>query len=411
MILDSDLLDVPGARAAYTAVLSIEPENALASEGLSEIEVGARNWEKLAAKYIKEASGATDRSLTTNGFLWAAETYAKFAPDGPEAEQYLRKALSADPKNAKAAFHLLRMLRRAERWQDLGELLDERAEVAPSVEDRVTALIALAELAKGPIGNEPRAERAIKRALAIDPAHPRALRWITDAAAAQDDWPAVVAAYQGALKAKRDEDPGVLLQIAMVLWKRVGNVEQAEDYFRRIRKLDPAHPAALDFYRAFYTAKGESGKLLAMLKSVEKGAHRTRSDSGEKSLGVEIAELAEAQNNPEKAIESWKQHLRGDPSSVQARAALARLYRKTEKWNGLLDLMKEEIDRLPEGDVAGRVARLFEVVEVYRDRLKLDVMVINTYNAILKLATSRTRSSRSSACSSCARPTPTRSDA
>ena len=32
-----------------------------------------------------------------------------------------------------------------------------------------------------------------------------------------------------------------------------------------------------------------------------------------------------------------------------------------------------------------RVARLFEVVEIYRDRLRLDVMVINTYNAILKL--------------------------
>src|SRR5205085_6016254 len=81
----------------------------------------------------------------------------------------------------------------------------------------------------------------------------------------------------------------------------------------------------------------------------------------------------------------WKQHLRQDPTSQQARVSLARLYRKTEKWNALLDLMKEEIERLPEADVAGRVAKLHEIVEIYRDRLRLDVMVINTYNAILKI--------------------------
>ena len=72
-----------------------------------------------------------------------------------------------------------------------------------------------------------------------------------------------------------------------------------------------------------------------MLKSVEKGAPRGRSESGEKSISLEIAELAEAQNNPEKAIEAYKQHLRQDPTSVQARSALARLYRRTEKWNAL----------------------------------------------------------------------------
>ena len=155
-----------------------------------------------------------------------------------------------------------------------------------------------------------------------------------------------------------------------------------------IRKIEPAHPAALDFYRAYYTAKGESGKLIALLKQVEKGAAGARAQRRRRASrsAIEIAELAEAQNNPEKAIEAWKQHLRARiRRRAQARAALARLYRRTEKWNALLDLMKDEIERLPEGDVAARVARLFEVVEIYRDRLRLDVMVINTYNAILKL--------------------------
>ncbi len=96
--------------------------------------------------------------------------------------------------------------------------------------------------------------------LALDPAHPRALRFGHRCVRPRaGDWPALVAAYQAALKARRDgDDLGMLLQIGMVLWKHVDDLDQAEEYFRRIRKIDPAHPAALDFYRAYYPAKGEN---------------------------------------------------------------------------------------------------------------------------------------------------------
>jgi len=386
MVLDSELLDVPGARAAFNDVLSLRANDTMAKEAIEELDVAAKNWSKFADKYVKEASASTDRSLATGLYVSAAEAYVRFAPDTNDAETYLRKALEIDAKNSKAAFHLARLLRRKERWADLATLLESRADVAPNVDEKVSALIALAELSRGELRTPERADAAVKRVLVVDPAQPQALRAVTDVLASTQNWPALIQTYQAALKARREEDLGMLLQIAMVLWKHIGDLDQAEEYFRRVRKLDPAHPAALDFYRAYYPTKGENQKLLAMLRQVEKTA-RPRTDSGPQArpIGLEIAELAEAQNNPEKAIEAWKQHLRQDPHSSEARVALARLYRKTEKWNALLDLMKEEIERLPESDIAGRVERLHQVVEIYRDRLKLDVMVINTYNAILKI--------------------------
>jgi tetratricopeptide (TPR) repeat protein len=385
MVLDGELLDVAGSRAAFGAVLELRQGDPLASEALSELALAEQNWQKFAAKFVHEAISSTDRTLATGLYVSAAECYVRFYPDAIEAEAYLRKALDIDPKNSKAAFHLVRLLRMQRRWDELGKLLVDRAERAASSEEKVAALLALYELARGPLGDPPRAEASIRRVLGLDPTHPRALAIVTDAAAAANDWPGVVAAYQGALRARRDsEDLGMLLQVAMVLWRRLGDLDGAEAYFQRIRRVEPAHPAALDFYRTYYTAKGDTGKLMAMLKQAEKGG-RSRGDTSEKSISIQIAELAEQQNNPEKAIEAWKQHLRQDPSSVQARAALTRLYRRTEKWNALLDLMKDEIEHLPEGDVAGRVARMFDVIEIYRDRLRLDVMVINHYNAILKL--------------------------
>ena len=385
LVLDGDLLDVPSARAVFDLVRTLRPDDTMAAAALDDLDVAAQNWRKFADKFVQEAEASTDRSLATGLYVSAAEAVVRFEPQAEDAERYLRKALEIDPKNAKAAFHLARFYRRAGRWAELARLLEERGEQAAGTDERVAALLGLADVLRNRLGDGHRADAAIRRVLQIDPTQPQALRSVADAYMSAQNWPALVALYQAALKARRDEDLGMLLQIAMVLWRHIGDLDRAEEYFRRVRKLDPAHPAAIDFYRVYYPAKGENQKLLALLRQVEKSPRARAEGGGTRPITVEIAELAEQQNNPEKAIEAWKQHLRSEPGSREARTALARLYRRTEKWNALLDLMKDEIERLPEGDLEGRVARLHEIVEIYRDKLRLDVMVINTYNAILKI--------------------------
>src|SRR5207245_1674896 len=96
-----------------------------------------------------------------------------------------------------------------------------------------------------------------------------------DAAAAANDWPGVVSAYQAALRSRRDgDDLGMLLQIAMVLWRHVNDLDQAEEYFRRVRKIDPGDPAALDCYRQFSTAQGEPARPTSRCAS--RGCSRSR---------------------------------------------------------------------------------------------------------------------------------------
>jgi tetratricopeptide (TPR) repeat protein len=117
MVLDGELLDVPLAHAAFASVLELRKDDAMATEALQELGVAEENWQKFAAKFVHEASTSTDRSLATGLYVSAAEQYVRFSPDAPEAEAYLRKALEIEPRNGKAAFHLARLLRRANRWQ------------------------------------------------------------------------------------------------------------------------------------------------------------------------------------------------------------------------------------------------------------------------------------------------------
>ena len=390
-ILDEDLLDEGGATACYQAALAERPGDADAADALATLALARDNWKKFAAKYIDEAKASTDRQLTTALYLSAAEIYARYAPEAPEVEGYLRRSLEADPRNRRASAHLERVLARAARWPELATALAQRVDLSTTGEERVAALLALGDVTRGPLDQPERALEHYKKVVAIDAAQPTALRVLGDAFASAENWQSLVMLYASALRVRGgDGDLGMLLQVGMILWKRLGDADAAEDYFRRIRKLDAAHPVALDFYRAYHGGRGEGAKLVAILRQAEKALPAlgtdAASDARARALAAEIAGLSEqAGGTPDKAIDAWKQLLRADPTSTEAREALRRLYRKAEKWNPLLDLIKEEVERLPEAEVAAKVERLYEVVAIYADKLRLDPMVLNTYNAILRL--------------------------
>lgn len=403
MVLQDELADAAGALACLDDALALRPGDELADEARRDLVEQGANWRKLATRYAQEAAASSDRQLATTMYLSAASLVARYEPAAPEIEAHLRAALAGDPSSRRAASRLERLLSAAGRDGDRVALLRERADGAPSPAERAQASVALAA-ALASAGDAAGATEALRAAIAIDPAHPVAVRLLAAEFEARRDWAGRVALYQGALGARRGaDDPALLLALGSILWRDLGDEEQAEEYFRRLRKLDPAQPTMIDFYRAYYTARGDSGKLMTLLKTAERaggGSGPTPAaggaasgDARARAIATEIAELADEQARSgdraaaEKAIEAWKQVLRAEPTSPQARAALQRLYRVTEKWNALLDLLKEELDRLPDDAAhkADKVERLFAMIEIYRDRLKLDGMVVGTYGTLLRV--------------------------
>ncbi len=108
---------------------------------------------------------------------------------------------------------------------------------------------------------------------------------------------------------------------------------------------------------------------------------------------IEAARAAEAAGQIDKAIEGWKMALRLDAHSVDARQSLARLYETAGRWNNLVELLRQELESLggvrPGTDLSANKERkaeiLREMVTIYRDRLGLEPMVVQTYNALLLL--------------------------
>jgi len=390
-ILEEELLEEEAAMQTFQQVLELEPEHEQTRETIQHIQLIRDNWEKVANKYIEEAEAVadSDRQLSTSLFLSAAEVIWRNQPDDERVERFLRRSLEVEPRNAKASSHLERLLRRRGQLEDLGELYEQRADVASTREERVAAFLAAGDLWAHELDNLEEAASRYKRALSLDPANPKALRYLVQTLTAQENWTALVRFYEEALRGRPQgpQELQILLQMGRLYNEKLEQPEQAEEYYRRVRRSEPTNREMLDFYRDYFRGKGEMAKLLPLLDTAQRGE-----EDAEKRIDLarEMARVAEEDvGNLEKAIDIWKGIQRMAPSTKEPTGALKRLYRQTQppKWNALRELIKEEIEALgdDEESVDQKIELLSEIVEIYRDHLTLDVMVINTYNAILAL--------------------------
>jgi hypothetical protein len=259
------------------------------------------------------------------------------------------------------------------------------AESTPK-DEKVAALLRLARVQRKKPDAPERIAATYESVLDLVPGHPEAASFLADHFTAREMWDHLVALYDGQLSAglfrSKDEELGVVLQIAMVHWRMRKKPEAAEPWFERLRKIVPAHPAMLGFFRELCTERGETAHLATVLTD----AQRSLPEGKERAaIASEVAKLAEEGAKAQKAIEQWRAQLRHDPGNKDAREALKRLYRQTAGWNALTDLLRQELDRLAQDDVQGRLAVLREIATVYRDNVKSDSALVTVLSQIVQL--------------------------
>jgi tetratricopeptide (TPR) repeat protein len=387
-VLHEELLDEDGAGASWGRIVELVPNDPDATAALEDSEGKRQKWRDLVSTYLTEADQAPDDVYKSSMLMRAAEMELRFS--GGEAElngivDRLEHAVRLDPTNERAAAMLERVFRRAERWEEVARVLERLADRSEQAATRVATGVRLARLYLSRLDDRERAARAYDRVLRDDPDHAEAMHFLSGFYSREERWNDLVALYERELGAKDTSSPdrlGDMLQIAMLHWRKLGHSADAEPWFERIRKLEPAHPGMLDFYREYSTELGDDGRLIEVLQ----GAQRASKDSAQKAaFGAEVARLAEGQENAQKAIEQYKSVLRQDPDNAEGRAALKRLYKQTQGYNALVELLRQELERTDANDVAARLAVLREVATVYRQYVKSDTALVSVLNQIVQL--------------------------
>ena len=87
----------------------------------------------------------------------------------------------------------------------------------------------------------------------------------------------------------------------------------------------------------------------------------------------------------EKGIDAWKKLVGSAPAAWEPRRELARVYKQAERWKACVEILKEAVEKAGWATPDAKVPLLLEMAEIYRERLKLDVNVIDAYNRILAI--------------------------
>src|SRR5260370_13304308 len=377
-VLEEELLDDEKARTVYDRLTSIRPGDAVAAEARERSEAKRARWPELVERYVQEAARTADAAFRSSLLVSAAEVIYRYGRKGggdavERIVTLLRQALESDTRNLRAEILLERVLREESRWDDLAQALERFATEATQKEEKVASWVRLARAFAKKLSSSQRAAAAYERVIDLSPGNPEATNFLADYFTSHEMWEHLVALYEEQLTAgsqrSKEEQSGATLQVAMVHWRMRGRADAAELWFEKLRKLEPANSVMLSLFREWCSARGETTRLVAILTEAQRA---TPAGPERSALAAEVARLAEEGANAQKAIEQWRALLRQDPRNKDARDALKRLYRQTAGWNALTDLLRQELERLPQEDAGGRLSTLREIAAVYRDPIKSD---------------------------------------
>ncbi|HEY3668616.1 MAG TPA: tetratricopeptide repeat protein [Polyangiaceae bacterium] len=388
-VLSGEMFDDDGAAVCYLRLLDLDPNNSVAKAAIAESESKRQRFSELASTYATEAEGASDEVYKSSMLMRAAEMEVRFGGESVSLEtaiERLEQAVRLDATNERAGRLLEHIYRSGNRWEELARVLERLADRSEKPASRVAAGVRLARLYAQHLSDNERAARAYDRVLRVDPAHAEAKEFLSEFYGNDGRWADLVLLYERELKGKDTGDAerlGDMLQIAMLHWRKLGRPQDAEPWFERIRKVEATNVGMLSFYREYYGSLQDDTRLIEVLQ----GAQRSVPDGSKekKQFSSEIAKLAEGTANAQKAIEQYKSILRQDADSTEARDALKRLYKQTQGYNALVELLRQQLERTPAEEYATRLGILREVATVYRQYVRSDTALLSVLNQIVQL--------------------------
>jgi tetratricopeptide (TPR) repeat protein len=384
-----ELYDDEAAAICYLRLLELRPGEAGATSAIQESEGRRGRYQELVKSYLAEAEEASDDVYKSSMLMRASEMEVRYGGSGINLEQAIdrvEQAVRLDATNARASRLLEHLYRRAGRWEELARVLERLADRSEQPRERVAAGTRLARVYSQHLDDKERAAGAYDRVLRDEPGNAEATSFLSDFYASENRWAELVGLYERELKSNDQHESdrlGDMLQIAMLYWKKLERPQDAEPWFERVRKVEPTNEGTLSFYREYCAALGDDARLMDVLQ----GAQRALRDGTKEKANItqEIAKLAEGQANAQKAIEQYKSVLRQDPDHAEARERLKALYKQTQGYNALVELLRVQLERTPLDDYQTRLGILREVATVYRQYQKSDAALLSVLSQIVQL--------------------------
>ncbi|MGN6110824.1 MAG: tetratricopeptide repeat protein [Kofleriaceae bacterium] len=376
---------VDDAVEAWRRVIAIDPSDFRGLAALEQLFTREGRWEEAIDVLEKRALVLDDETQRRDTLLQAASTWEEKVEDLTRAAQVYERVRASDPSNTVASERLEAIYAQQYKWTELVEVLLERSELVPDVELQISLLNRVARIYEQEIGDQESAFYVLQAAFKRDYAHDQTALELERLATATNRWQELLDEYTNRVNELEREDRAS----AADLWVKIGrwyaehlsHLEYAIHSVQQALRIDPSHTGALGGMGELQRKRGSWSELIETLQR-----HAAVETAPEKKteLYIQLAELLERQmQDLGGAIHSYQQAITYDGASKTALSALDRLYRRTEQWEPLIDVLTRRAEL--ESDEQTIIKLRLEIGQLWDVRLRQPGPAIAAYQSVLDI--------------------------
>lgn len=304
---------------------------------------------------------AGDPAITTRLYVLMGGWYGDKLARPDFALPCYSQALALDPANEAALDGTIALYRKAQAWADLVTILLRRADAAASAAKGRDARVDAAEILAHKLNDTSRAIDLFQKVVAEDPVHPRATAALEDLYGREKKWGDLVKLLHTKAENQRGADrTETFAAIAEVYEDRLQQPDKAQASYEQVLAIDARHVGALKGLERLYAIKGSYPELLANLRTqVEISATPRQKIALLERIG---GLLEEEFVDHEKAAAAFEELVVIEPGHEGANAALARLYRRLNRFDELAGTLDRHAKSTT--DDARKIDLLLQAVKV-----------------------------------------------
>ncbi len=415
-IQERQLMAPEDAVTTYREILETSPQNLYAITSLERLYPEIEDWagmlEILERKrgLFQAPRDRVDVDFQMGGLLFdrlgeperALEHFRMVLSESPEHEgviEYLEKMLENENVRMPTSFVLEPIYEQRQDWARLGMLLEVQLTDAEEPQEQVDLLKRLAELRDQDLDDPDGAIAALGQAFQLDPHDAEVRDGLTSVADRSERWEALSAVYHEALAAVTDVDVTreVSGWLAELSEKHLNDPEGAVDRYMEVLRYDQFNVTALTALSRLLEEQSRWEELVDVLRTMLAEA----SGDAVRKQRTKLAEvLLQHVNEPEEALQLYKELLWEDPNDADALEGMAQIAAKhaflrdavteilkpihqgAERYDEVIRLML--ISLQSEEDLFARAHVYRQVAELYDTHVGDPVQAFNYYTEALK---------------------------
>ena len=311
----------------------------------------------------------------------SARVYETELGDVDSAIAHYRKVLEIDQHNLAAAESLDAIFRMSERYPELSQVLQQKAEILDDLDEKKSALFQAASIEEDVLEQMDAAIAVYNKVLELDMEELRAIDALIKLYLGLSRWQDLLGVYtrKADLVFDAEEKKLIYYQVGAVYERELSDVESSIDTYQRVLEIDPDDLQALSRLDVLYQTAENWPELLSVLQHE---AELANDPSEGISYQYRIAELYEKHlDDVSRAIELYRELLQqmpdheptlaalegiksGDQDPLGAALVLEPIYDATGEWLKLVSTLEVQVsaaeDPFTQVDLLHRVARLHE---------------------------------------------------